>query len=79
MEKTKPYIETMLRDLTPGTWYPIASLPRVIGLVGLIQAHRMQILLPDYEIIIGRLYSTFKVVRAKTAEMKIIERIEKAV
>ncbi len=79
MEHPKPFVETFLRDLTPGTWYPIASLPRVIGIPGLADAARRQILMPDYEIIIGRLYSTFKIIRAKTQEMKIMERIEKAI
>jgi hypothetical protein len=77
MEQSKPYIETFLRQLTPGTWYPIASIPRVIGLAGIIDAARRQILLPEYEIIIGKFYATFKIVRAKTETMKIIERIEK--
>ena len=77
MKKSNPYIETYLRELTPGTWYPIADLPRVIGIPGITDAARQQILLPDYEIIIGRLFSTFKIVRTKTEALRIIDRIEK--
>jgi len=61
--KQQPYVNTFLSQLTPGEWYPIASIPRVIGFIGLIHAAREQILLPDYEIIIGRLFSTYKIIR----------------
>ncbi len=78
MQQTKPYIDSYLRNLTPGQWYPIADLPKVIGIPGITDAARQQILLPDFEIIIGRLFSTFKVVRVKPEAMRIIERIERA-
>jgi hypothetical protein len=79
MQNTKPFIQTYLRDLTPGQWYPISDLPRVIGIPGISDAARQQILMPEFEIIIGRLYSTFKIVRAKTETMNIIQRIERVI
>jgi hypothetical protein len=68
--KTETYIEGYLLALTPGKWYSISELPRVIGLAGLSTAHRLQILLPDYEIIIGKYYATFKIVRTKIESIK---------
>lgn len=71
------YIVTYLRTLTPGKWYPIQDLPRVIGLPGIAMAQREQILLPEFEVIIGRLYATFKIVRTQTEAMNIIQKIQK--
>lgn len=65
--KPETYIEKYLLTRTPGKWYPINKLPKIIGLPGISEAERSQVLLPDYYIIIGRLYATFKIVRAKTS------------
>ncbi len=72
------YTADYLKTLTPGKWYYISELPRVIGIPGIATAHREQILLPEYEIIIGRYYATFKIVRTQTEAMRIIDRIQKA-
>lgn len=75
--KNQEFIEQFLRKLTPGQWYDIRTIPRVIGLTGISDAVRKQILLPDYEILMGRLYASFKIIRVKTETLRIMERIEK--
>lgn len=79
MDLNPTYAEKWFRSLTPGEWYNIKMIPRVIGVNGLSTAAREQILKPDYEIVIGKYYATFKIVRAKTETLLIMERIEKAV
>jgi len=64
--KQETYTEKYLLALTPGKWYQINRLPKIIGIPGISEAERSQILLPEYYIIIGRLYATFKIVRVKT-------------
>ncbi len=69
------YTEDYLRKLTPGKWYKIADLPRVIGMAGIANACAKQILKPDFEIVLGRLGATFKIIRVQTETMRIIQRI----
>lgn len=73
------YTETYLRTLPLGVWHEIRTLPNVIGATGFFRAAADQILMPDYEIIIGRYYATFRIVRAKSETLKIMERIQKAI
>ena len=70
--KTETYIEQYLRELTPGEWYQIRELPKVIGMAGLSTAYRMQILLPEFEIIIGKYWATYKIVRTNVKTIKIM-------
>jgi hypothetical protein len=77
--ENKPFVEQYLRQLQPGVWHEIRDLPRVIGMPGITDAARTQVLKPEFEIIIGRLYSTFKIVRTQPEAMRIIDRIKKAV
>jgi hypothetical protein len=73
------YTDDYFRQLIPGEWYFIKDLPRMIGFSGFINALRDQILLPDFEIVVGKYYSTFKVIRTKAATMHAAEPISKAV
>ena len=68
--KKKRFVEQYLLGLTPGQWNQIKDLPPVIGLAGFIDAARDQILMPKFEIVIGRYFSTFKIVRMKSEVIK---------
>ena len=79
MNKPLPYLNEYLLQLDKNTWYEIGSVPRVIGIRAIFEAAREQILKPEYEIQIGRLYATFRIVRTKTETIRIMERIQKAI